>query len=712
MKIHFFLRLKATRVLVAFFFLTTLAGATGERQLGQTTNGITQQERTNITESILDSPALALNNPLYPCKHLAIALPEVCFVFDTVSVTLCPGESLTVGNHIYEQTGIYLDTLASLPCDTIRLTNLIVLDGVNTSAAIVNICSGGSTQLQAQGAQGYSWSPNTGLSATDIANPIASPSQTTTYTVSGIFETENLITNGDFEQGNTGFISSYTHSPTDIGPQAVYALTNNVINVHPLAAPCTDHTSGTGNLMAVNGAGTPNTTVWQQTVNVKPQNDYIFSAWVTNWSSIQTNLSNLQFSVNGQLLGNVFQPLPQQCQWKQFYIIWNSGTATSAVIRLVNQNLTVGGNDFGLDDIHFSRLCSNTDTVKIVVHQPVVQSIAPTICQGETFTVGSNIYNQSGSYTNTLQTVYGCDSTVLTSLTVLPVFQTSQSPIICQGESVTVGGNTYAASGTYSDVLQTASGCDSTVTTLLTVNPVFQMEQSPVICEGESLTVGASVYSASGTYTVVLQTASGCDSIVTTALAVLPTFSVDQSLTLCEGESVTVGNQVYTQAGIYLDTLQSISGNGCDSILTTSIVVYPTASIQQTLSICQGEILTVGGSIYDQSGSYADILQTMNGCDSIVFTNLTVYPVFQMGQSPVICQGDSITVGSSTYSVSGTYLDVLQTSNGCDSIVTTNLDVLPAYQFAQAPVICEGESVTPAAIPTPIVVFTRMFCKQ
>ncbi|NVO04210.1 MAG: T9SS type A sorting domain-containing protein, partial [Bacteroidetes bacterium] len=46
-------------------------------------------------------------------------------------------------------------------------------------------------------------------------------------------------------------------------------------------------------------------------------------------------------------------------------------------------------------------------------------------------------------------------------------------------------------------------------------------------------------------------------------------------------------------------------------------------------------------------------------------------------QSPTICTGQSITVGNSTYTTSGTYIDTLTAVNTCDSIVTTNLTVNP-----------------------------------
>ena len=58
---------------------------------------------------------------------------------------------------------------------------------VNASADPSSICQGGSTQLVANAGGGtgnftYSWTPTTGLSNPNIYNPIASPSQTTTYT--------------------------------------------------------------------------------------------------------------------------------------------------------------------------------------------------------------------------------------------------------------------------------------------------------------------------------------------------------------------------------------------------------------------------------------------------------------------------------------------------------------------------------------------------
>jgi gliding motility-associated-like protein len=62
----------------------------------------------------------------------------------------------------------------------------------------IAICQGNSVQLNASGAASYSWSPAAGLSGTNIANPVANPTSTTRYYVtgtqaSGCTSTDNVL---------------------------------------------------------------------------------------------------------------------------------------------------------------------------------------------------------------------------------------------------------------------------------------------------------------------------------------------------------------------------------------------------------------------------------------------------------------------------------------------------------------------------------------
>jgi uncharacterized delta-60 repeat protein len=105
--------------------------------------------------------------------------------------------------------------------------------------------------------------------------------------------------------------------------------------------------------------------------------------------------------------------------------------------------------------------------------QGVCQIVSSTqnvsICSGESYSVGSNVYTQSGVYNNILTLPSGCDSSLITNLSVLSNSTFTQNVTITSGESFTVGNSNYTTEGTYQDILTSANGCDSIVTTNLTV---------------------------------------------------------------------------------------------------------------------------------------------------------------------------------------------------------------------------------------------------
>lgn len=98
---------------------------------------------------------------------------------------------------------------------------------------------------------------------------------------------------------------------------------------------------------------------------------------------------------------------------------------------------------------------------------------------------------------------------------------------------------------------------------------------------------------------------------------------------------------------------------------------------------------------YSTSGIYTVKLKACNNsnhCDSIIKTNyINVGLPYTTSQNLTICQGDSINVGNNIYMLSGTYLDTLIASNGCDSIISTTLNTnsLPIVSFAANPsIVC------------------------
>ena len=161
--------------------------------------------------------------------------------------------------------------------------------------------------------------------------------------------TSNLVTNGNFESGNTSFSSSYGYNPGNLNPEGKYDINTNPRNTHTNFAICGDHTTGSGNMMVVNGASVAGVTVWCGTVAVATNSTYTFSTWVA--SVHPSSPAILQFSINGVNLGSTFTASSTTCNWQQFCEMWSSGSNTSANICIVNQNTAAAGNDFALDDI-------------------------------------------------------------------------------------------------------------------------------------------------------------------------------------------------------------------------------------------------------------------------------------------------------------------------------------------------------------------------
>lgn len=91
--------------------------------------------------------------------------------------------------HNYSSAGNYNVTLIAANVHGCRDTSVVLFD--NLSGISVNpstsVCTNNSTQLTAAGGYSYNWSPAAGLSNTAIANPVASPAVTTTYSVSITF---------------------------------------------------------------------------------------------------------------------------------------------------------------------------------------------------------------------------------------------------------------------------------------------------------------------------------------------------------------------------------------------------------------------------------------------------------------------------------------------------------------------------------------------
>jgi hypothetical protein len=304
--------------------------------------------------------------------------------------------------------------------------------------------------------------------------------------------------------------------------------------------------------------------------------------------------------------------------------------------------------------------------------------------------VGNHFYFETGLYTDTLQTIQGCDSIIITQINILavpPVYEFFVD--ICKGETWQTGNSIYTESGMYLDTLQAANGCDSLVLTHLNVMETFYTQEL-VICRGDSVMVGDSIYKNPGSYINLFNGSNGCDSILTTYLTVLNPVSVNRQYTVCPGDTVIVGSSVYTLPGIYTDVFTA-SSNGCDSTVQTTLQWHQT-EFEQEFTLCKGQSITIGNNTYDTAGIYVDTLISMFGCQSKVTTTVHISDPNTTIDAR-ICEGETINISNTLFNTSGTYYITLTAANGCDSVITLNLYVIPVIRTEGYLELCKGDSI-------------------
>lgn len=233
---------------------------------------------------------------------------------------------------------------------------------------------GTTIQLEAQGMLEYHWSPAVLFADSGDAVQTVTVDTPTTFYITAYYQDTNIVVNGDFSAGNVNFGSDYAYvaspSPNALWIEGKYAVGINSHDYHNNFGFFTDHTTGNGNFLIVNGEISPNVTVWTQTVQVTPHTDYAFATWLQNICDAGAP-ARLQFSINNQQIGDVFEASTTTGLWQQFYQIWNSGTYTQAVITILNQNTDASGNDFGLDDISFCPIYPCVDSVNVGIILPL-----------------------------------------------------------------------------------------------------------------------------------------------------------------------------------------------------------------------------------------------------------------------------------------------------------------------------------------------------
>ncbi len=608
-----------------------------------------------------------------------------------LSQAICQGESYVFFDQELNEAGVYTHLLQTVDdCDSMLTLTLTVNPLPNVVIAGDScFCQGDSIMLTASGANSYVWN-NSLIAAAITVNEAG------TYTVTGT--DANGCTNAD-----TVTISVNPTYNTPLTHSICQGDTFNFYGQELVTEGTYTHT-----LQAQNGCDS----VLTLTLTVNPLPDVAISG------------------------DNSF------CQGES--IMLSASGANSYAWSNASTSATITVNEAGIYTVTGTNAnnCENTATVTVFVNPTYNTPLTHSICQGDIYNFYGLELSTEGIYTHTLQSVSGCDSVLSLTLTVnpLPNVTISGASTICQdasGELTASGADTYVWStssvdtaitvsteGVYSVVGTDTNGCEKTASVTVNVTQIYNTPLAHSICQGDNYNFYGQELTTEGIYTHTLQSASGCDSVITLTLTVnpLPDVAISGSSSLCQGDTLTVsGAETYewsdgsaedflemSESGIY--SVTGTDAYGCTNADTVTVSVNPIYNTPVTHSICQGDTFNFHGTALSTEGTYTHTLQSVNGCDSVITLTLTVHPLpnVTISGNNSICQGDSIVLTASgaitytwsnlstntniTVSNTGVYTVVGIDINGCENTAEVSVIV---HQTLYTPIqrtICEGSS--------------------
>lgn len=597
------------------------------------------------------------------------------------------------------------------------------------------ICNGGTVNLTANGSGGasvYSWS-GPSLSSSTVANPTASPTVTSVYSLT--------VTNGTAASGcspSTVYTTSVTvnNAPTASPTNNGYICNGGTVTLTANGADGASVYNWAGSSLVVSTGATPTATptvtaIYSLTVTdgstksgCSPSTVYTTSVTVnskpvaspTNSSPI-CNGGTVTLAANGSGGASIYN-------WSGSSLsssIVANPTATPTTTTVYSLTVTDGSSQPG---------CAPSDVYTTSVTVNATPTAAPTndgyICNGGTVTLAANPGGSANTYTwsgpalssttaasptatPTVTSVYsltvtngtaasGCTpSTVYTtSVTVnnIPTAAPTNSGVICVGGTVTLtanpanGASTFAWSGP-SLSSNTAENPTATPTVTSTYSLTVTDGSGKSGCSPSTIYTTTVTVNPIATLTSVTNNGPVCQPATLTFSANgasnVTGYSWSGPVAMTGGTTATpsVSSTSTAASGVYTVVVNNGTGSGCTTTYTNTATVntIPTVSgiTPSTTNMCNGATLTLNaGSV---SGSGSVVSYNWSGPNSFSTTTST-------GTASLV---PTTTAASGVYTLSVTYTGSGCTSNPVTSSAVTvnNLPTMTSIGVSPT-VLCEG----------------------
>jgi len=501
----------------------------------------------------------------------------------------------TVGTTTYTATATGSNGCTAI--DNVVLTvfnNPVANAGLDATITCVQNASGTQIGDVQNPTYTYGWTPATGLNSATIGNPIAHPSTTTTYTVmvvnaNGCMGSDQVTVtvNNTPPTANAGLDQSICMGASLVLQGSTNGASgtwnNGVTNGIPFTPSQIGTTSYTYSSIGANGC--VNNDQVSVTVNALPVANSGQGAVITcvqNVNGVQLGANPISGNTytwtptSGLNNSNTANPTATPNATTTYTLLMsdaNGCSDTAQVVVTVNNNppIVAAGNDANVCNGDSLYLFANATAGTTVVWNGTIQN-------------GSNILPaQSGFQVATATALNGCTAQDSLLVTILQPTTSTLNEVAC--DEFVLNGNVYLQTGTYTQLLTNAAGCDSTITLNLTIN---LSPATPVVYVQNEVNLSTDVVLGQ-TYQWIY-----CSDMVPVPAATNPTFNPTANAIY----AVVVTNN----CGADTSSCTTVSTIGLADHAQTSILVYPNPGNDQIHIQINEALLNTNYEIYDLNG--------------------------------------------------------------------------------------------------------------
>lgn len=458
-------------------------------------------------------------------------------------------------------------------------------------------------------------------------------------------------------------------------------------------------------------AGTFDTTILENELTSFRFHGHAFNGEVSGQTITIANRagcdSTISFTLN--IIPNVSSADTHVICQSELPYTWNGKTFTSAGIQSAT--------------LHTASGADSTVTMRLIVNPTYYIPESRMICDNQTTEFNGVTFSTSQVYIDTLTTIAGCDSVTQLTLTVNPTHVSDFYDTTCDNQQYVFGGQVRDTEGNHIHVFSNIYMCDSTVTlhlhisnvTYSNVDEILVQNDLPHTFNGMTYTMTQmEQYSDSHpgmpySDTITIVNKAGCDSVIYHTLTINWNQHTTVYQTICDNQFPFDWDGTLFVAGDYTAgdtvivkevTLSNIEQ--ADSIVSRRLHVNPTYTTTFSDTICDNATYSYNGNIYTATGSYANMLQSIASCDSLVTLQLTVNAVTYSDLYDTIVENQlPYTLNGVTYQIAETEAiapqinhlrdtAIIVNAKGCDSIIDLRLYVhLNVYDTVDS-TICDN----------------------